>query len=189
MKYFTIILCLLFINSTAYSQVDQLTLNFISPFFHSKEKIIYLNQLGISLRNEIIDKLSPDIIDLQLNSKLSISPKLKLTPTERAYINHELNDMGAFTWPDNLFPNSQSVSTDSLKAIFSNVDDGWAVFKKKYGRELYTFSKPIFFRNNELCIFYYNESCGGECGEGNLSIYKLENGRWKVWIQISHWVS
>lgn len=53
----------------------------------------------------------------------------------------------------------------------------------------YTLSKPIFLRNGSVCLFYYSYFCGPLCGQGNLSLYKKEKGKWVRWISLYDWVS
>ncbi|GCC50951.1 hypothetical protein SanaruYs_11700 [Chryseotalea sanaruensis] len=59
-------------------------------------------------------------------------------------------------------------------------------FSKTYGYySLYSLRKPIFLRDNSLCVFYYNYRCGDLCGAMEFAIYKRdESTKWKKWIII-----
>jgi hypothetical protein len=72
---------------------------------------------------------------------------------------------------------------DSLDQVFSKLPID---FRKTYGYySLYSLRKPIFLRDNSLCVFYYNYRCGDLCGAMEFAIYKRdESTNWKKWIVI-----
>jgi hypothetical protein len=59
---------------------------------------------------------------------------------------------------------------------------------KKINDPLYLLYKPIFLRNNKICLFYYEFICTA-CGNGTFWLYKKEKGGWQPWIEIGSWVN
>jgi hypothetical protein len=92
-------------------------------------------------------------------------------------------------WTKEMFPNIKFVSSDTVKAIFSNNANGWTYFYKNFGRKFSTFSVPIFLRNNTYCLFYSDNHCGWLCGGGSLILYKKENGKWVEIKSYCNWIS
>lgn len=48
---------------------------------------------------------------------------------------------------------------------------------------IFSFSKPIFIRNNTYCIIYYTEYCGN-CGYTAISVLKNTEGEWTEYIKM-----
>lgn len=94
-------------------------------------------------------------------------------------------------WPKDLFPNIKFIKEDTVNAIFENkgVRGGWVYLKEKYGDSFSRFSFPIFLRNNTYCLFYSDNNCGGLCGEGALTLYKLVNNKWTPFKSYCTWIS
>lgn len=93
-------------------------------------------------------------------------------------------------WPVNAFKGITFVSRDTVTAIFNDPKKSWSYFYKHYSYEgLDIFSLPIFLRNDTYCLFYTSHACGGLCGEGKLTLYKKENGEWKVVKTYCWWIS
>ncbi len=78
---------------------------------------------------------------------------------------------------------------DTITAIFKDRANGWRNFYNSYGKSLFSFSIPIFFRDNQYCAFFYANICGGLCGEEYFSIYRKEFGAWSLWITVYESVS
>jgi len=146
--------------------------DFIRLVMSKGEKINYTKTISPSLVHQLKEALLSDTIKIYTQANRQ-ETALIIDNRERDLVNQELNAMMSYIWPDNLFEHVSYTTKDSTS----------------YRHNLYSFSKPIFFRNNTLCILYKAYSCGEECGEGDVSVYKFENGKWKYWISLSHWVS
>jgi len=92
-------------------------------------------------------------------------------------------------WTKRFFKNIKIVSSDSIAANFKNLATGWESFNRKFGSSFNTFSSPIFFRNDNYCLFYSDHCCGELCGEGRLSLYKKEKGKWIMEKVYCYWLS
>lgn len=46
------------------------------------------------------------------------------------------------------------------------------------GGQIFTFSEPVFFRDNSMLLFFQYRYCGSRCAEGRWSIYKKESAEW-----------
>lgn len=92
-------------------------------------------------------------------------------------------------WTKESFGNTKLVSSDTINAIFKDNSKWWTYFNKHIGRSFYTFSVPIFLRNDSYCLFYSDHHCGGLCGGGNLTLYKKQNNKWTVVKTYCDWIS
>lgn len=57
--------------------------------------------------------------------------------------------------------------------------------QKCYGN----YTKPIFFRNNTLCLIYTEGICGPLNGGGGWKVYRKEKGSWTQWLTMTGWIS
>jgi hypothetical protein len=92
-------------------------------------------------------------------------------------------------WTKAFFGNTKIVSSDTIKAIFKDNSKWWLYFNKNIGRSFSTFSVPIFLRNDTYCLFYSDNSCGGLCGRGRLTLYKREYNKWTEVKSYCDWIS
>ncbi|RZJ17243.1 MAG: hypothetical protein EON51_17915 [Acinetobacter sp.] len=111
------------------------------------------------------------------------------TQDEIAYILERSHNSALKKWTKELVPTARIINGDTIKLIFNNYDKMWPYFHKKIGKDLTTFSAPIFFRNNQYCIFYKGFHCGDRCGEGELSLYKREGKGWKKIKTYCSWIA
>ena len=123
---------------------------------------------------------------------------ITLTKTEQDYL---LSQLGQQTvWSDNLFSNSKRIDTDSMWTYLRQMNaqrtlsinqaalknDTVLIKKLKYDYPyVFTFAKPIYIRNNTVCLIAFGAMCGGECGQTETSFYKKENNEWTKWIIVS----
>lgn len=123
---------------------------------------------------------------------------LRLTNSEVKYLHEHIATLTA--WNDHLFANSRRVNADSMWVALSassawrlpNSDkqvsspDSPASGKSKNTYQyVFTFTKPIYIRNNKVCYFTWAALCGGECGYLETSFFKKKNNKWVKWITVS----
>ena len=109
-----------------------------------------------------------------------------LQKSERNHIAAEFSKMKRSLWPKDLFPNSQRVANDSAWNYISDFlkKSNYRVHPEK-GHQVWWFSKPIYLRNNTLCLISFRYMCHDLCGEDELAFYKRnERGRWERYVVI-----
>jgi hypothetical protein len=177
-----IILCLYCFNS--YSQAQDSTA-FIEKYFGVTARLVYTDRLdtyNVDLINSVLSK--DTLYGFDSTEVLIISSQ------ERIHIGQALTKLSSIRWSSSLFKYGKLISQDTVRAIFKDREHrGWQYFKQHYGTELHEFSSPIFIRDNTLCIFYSGYTCGYECGEGALAIFKKEKKDWVLWMKLYVWVS
>ncbi len=92
-------------------------------------------------------------------------------------------------WTKELFTTIKIISEDTLNSIFKDKSKWWNFFHKNFGQSFNTFSIPIFLRNDTYCLFYSDNHCGGECGDGRLILYKKERNKWTEVKSYCNWIS
>ncbi|MGY4386291.1 hypothetical protein ACVWYN_003342 [Pedobacter sp. UYP24] len=105
-------------------------------------------------------------------SKMKINKDfIMITSDERMLIINQLDSFDKVKWKKNIIPGNRNIR----------------LTKKTYN--IYTISKPIFFRDNKLCLFKYAYECGNRCADGQTVIYQKINGVWTQMIVLQRWFS
>jgi hypothetical protein len=99
---------------------------------------------------------------------------LVLTKKEKDYIIRKLDSVQNYSWKEEVFPNSKIVVQDTL----------WDYLLKNHKAVVHQFSKPIFIRDNSICLIYYMIFKGAG-GPSYFGFYKKKNGIWEEWISVS----
>lgn len=102
-------------------------------------------------------------------------PPLTLTLKEKNFLLTELNKEVTANRKQYLSANRNYILIDTFD------------YKKHkcYGN----YTRPIFFRNNTLCLIYTEGICGPLNGEGGWKVYRKEKGVWKQWLTMTGWIS
>lgn len=192
MKYKILLVILLLFTNINQAQENLEPKKFFEYFFkNSTEKIIY-TEFNFQDFEEIAESLKYNST-LKRNNINSESNKLpdsiSLTSQELKYVMEQFKQNNGKKLSPSLIPNSQHISRKKVDKIFSERDKGWTYFKKNFGKRLFSFSKPVYLRNNSICFFYFSSSCGSLCGSGGFSVYIKVNGIWYSYNSLSLWMS
>jgi hypothetical protein len=185
---FIVIIGFLFIR-IANAQTDSASTAFIRSVLPRKA-ITYCDKLDKHTVQEIKKELDQDTIynDVVFNLNKTHASMLALNKDERKYIIEAVTNLTGHTWDRNLLKNASLVERDTIQQLLDK-KGGWDTFHKNSAPGFYEFSKPIFIRNNAMCIFYIAYRCGGLCGNGNLAIYIKRNGIWVKEYVLYTWMS
>lgn len=126
---------------------------------------------------------------------------IRLSRLEAKFLKEQLEVNKSYIWRDSLFNNAIRIPNDDSRAFLTkhnvlrkekinaallNHDTTAAQqISLKEKTWLYEMSKPIFFRENSFCLFYYAAFCDISAGYDETCFYKKENDRWIKWIVIS----
>jgi len=187
MKHYTYIIILLLFAKSLSAQEYEKDKKFINEVVSHEGKMIVLDHLNNYTIQTIRDDFKSDTVQYDAKN----AGTLILTKAEQKYIHKQLEEMERPYLKADLFDSTQIVSPSSIHRLFKKgIGEGWEAFYKRYSpKGYYVFSKPIFLRNDSLCIFYYGYSCGGLCGSGGLYIYKKTGSDWKPWLELFRWIS
>lgn len=112
---------------------------------------------------------------------------------ELAHIREDIRRPKIDYWNKFLDQKVNYIGQDSISRIFKNnylrLYNGWEYFRKNIGFEINTIYAPIFLRNYEYCLFYTEYVCDYKCGEGKLTLYRRQNGKWVFVKQLCEWIS
>lgn len=111
------------------------------------------------------------------------------TEKETGYIAGKMSDPGFSLWKQSFLPYARIIEESTLKAVFADKNQSWKLFQKEYGLGYYTYTAPVFLRNNTYCVFYYDYHCGPLCGYGELVLYKKTKKGWQREKSICKWIS
>ncbi len=167
---------LLLFSTLSYTQDDTTTLNFLSQFIIRKydtSSIYYTDKVDAGMYEYMMKKV---LIRRKIKDIGNLNrDKLILTTQEVAYLNQQLSSAKERTWKENLFINSERISSDStLSFLLRN--------RKSH---LYLFTQPAFIRNNTIALFYVvHLCCGGIYGPVDLSFYRKNGNQWERWLRV-----
>ncbi len=109
-----------------------------------------------------------------------ISDTIKLTKDDQAVLANQIENLKHFKWS---LENSKNLNLPNLDIISldSSVNSSMQYAIK------YHIVPPLYFKDNNYCIFSFSYSCGGLCGHGQITIYKKTGNSWKRWNHLSWW--
>lgn len=148
--------------------------NFVIDFFKKQkiDKITYTEKIWPHFLEEIKDALKKttlQIWDTRFPKETDEIPiSILFTNKEMDYVYNEIEKNNKNGWAKGKLENSEFIASENSE--------------KYYG--IYSFSKPVFLRNNTICIFY---SDGNE--SGSLATYIKINGEWKYYSGFFEWVN
>jgi len=182
MKIRTFILFVaLFSSYSIMAQKDDESVKFLNDYIKSytKNKIIYTERIWPSHLDGIKRSLAKDATQLRENASnnkgVVLPEKIVFTEKEMKYVYEEIEKNSNNGWAKNKVVDAQFIARDTIETYMQ---------KKSRFYTYYSFSKPIFLRNNSICIFYFEESDGG-----SLSTYVKVNGSWTYFARFYSWVS
>ncbi|HUS02880.1 MAG TPA: hypothetical protein VMY77_14180 [Chitinophagaceae bacterium] len=143
----------------------------LRPEINKHEEIVYTHRLN----KGVLEYDTKEFIKTSTRFFNKKGDTLILSKSEKKYIITQLRIIKDHVWKDSLFNFSHRIPEDSTASYL----------KANKARELYQFSKPIFIRNNSICLIYMMRlCCGGIYGPTHLGFYKIQNGFWKNWITV-----
>ncbi|MFM6975615.1 MAG: hypothetical protein ACKOW2_02045 [Sphingobacteriaceae bacterium] len=152
---------------------------YVTPY--AKDSItVYASGLSANRIDYIKKELSIDtLIDLECKKN-----KVILSKEEKVYIYRQLDGMKTQVWQKNLIENSILINKDTISTIFKRPVSAQLNFFSKYPHGYSFFSKPIFIRDNTLCIFYCGYNCFDLCFDDKLLILRKEGEDWVELISL-----
>ncbi|MBL0140136.1 MAG: hypothetical protein IPP86_16680 [Bacteroidetes bacterium] len=161
----------------------------------SQRQIVYVDTVGPNsyVQEKLQEAFKKDtIIDKRRGNSIT------LTESE---MNHIISQLGKETiWYDNLFFNCKRIDSDSLLSVAKQMyaervqSLNEAILKKDTARikdlkqnysYVFEFTKPIYIRDNTICLISFNAMCGLDCGQSETSFYKKDEGEWTKWVLVS----
>ncbi|AOW10718.1 hypothetical protein [Flavobacterium gilvum] len=150
--------------------------NFIIDFFkkREKDKVTYytdkiwpFNLEGIK---DALKKTTLQIRDTRFAKDIDEMPiSIVFTNKEMDYVYNEIEKNNKEGWAKGKLKDVEFIASEN---------------RDKYGTAIYSFSKPVFLRNNTICIFYYD---GNEMG--TLRTFMKINSEWKYYSMFFQWVN
>lgn len=160
-----------------------------------EDSVIYVDSMGTKTRM-LRSKAQPMLLNEMhkgfTRSRLIsiVDDSLMLSDSQIAYTLGQFEKANNSKWSKTLIEGAKQITKDTINNVFKDRRiNGWAVMYKRGINSFYSFSTPVFIRNDTYCIFYSDNSCGSLCGSGKLAVYKKENGKWTYWGDISSWIS
>lgn len=106
---------------------------------------------------------------------------IEFDDTEIRYIIDRANKLNDNHWSENIFPNARIIYPSEFEKHFNTI--GYLDPIEKLCYNIYTFSNPIFLRNNTLCFFYSEEKTFSNLN-GEFSLYIYKNKNWMLYSTI-----
>jgi hypothetical protein len=107
------------------------------------------------------------------------SKSFKITKEEQDYLLKELEQLKSLKWEPNMFPYSKCLKQDEIQATFDSTENLPTEKEKNMCSIVYTFSKPIFIRNETIALFLDQKRYRTNYTQLEFGFYKLEKNRWE----------
>ncbi|MBK7357636.1 MAG: hypothetical protein IPI45_14180 [Saprospiraceae bacterium] len=174
---------------------------------YSKDTLVIKEVLATELRNEdsivYTDKIEDWIINFikkELDNyidnganKHNYDQLLKIGEYEKDSLNKQIEELRNFKWRDSLIHNAKAISIDSIRVFIRNYDRSLPQEKEepntvtticRRGPILFSFSKPMYIRNETICLIYIRKLSRIYEGNEELSFYKKDEEKWVKWITL-----
>ena len=144
------------------------------------ETFYYTKSIAPSIIDSTISKIANNqIFELSPIYKGSEVESLKISAAEKEYLTKELHKLKSLEWEENLYPYSKRLDTPlEIQNTFNITEKLKTEKEKNMCSIVYTFSKPIFLRDNSLVLFLDQKRYRTNYTQLSFSFYSLENGRW-----------
>lgn len=149
----------------------------------------FLNQIFDSISDDPIKCSSeiPDWAIMRLKKVLETegsgfstkgqNQKCELSKEERKFLLGLVENKKIKTVHD--FESKLKVASQEEKMVVANMGGG----------QIFTFSEPVFFRDDAMVFFFQSRYCGSKCAEGRWSVYRKQSGEWAECLVILSFVS
>jgi len=108
---------------------------------------------------------------------------------ERDLIRAKAKNAWIRQWTNTILPDIRIIPGDSVTSIFKDLSRNWIYFHQHFGNGILGFSTPVFYNHYTFCLFYFQYSCDGLCGEGYYKLYKKEGIQWVKLKTYCRWIS
>lgn len=197
MKKLFFALAILLFSIQTFSQVEANDVEVLQTLFapYGQAPIAYIDSALPYNSTLFFEKLNQDTITNYNNSNFII-----LSEQEKELLRVESQKNNQSCWDPNLFTNSILVKKDSMwsfleakriqliglqKQNYANQDTALKNLAFDRSQWLFAFSKPIFLRDDTICLVNFIALIGKIDGDQQLAFYRKENGQWKCWIIIN----
>ena len=110
----------------------------------------------------------------------NISDSIKLSQRDKKQLLNTLKLFQNFKWTDTVIKKLK-LENISLISFDTSITNNLTYAIK------YHIVPPLYFQNNKYCILSFSYSCGGLCGHGQITIYKMTEKGWTRWNHLSWW--
>ena len=144
------------------------------------DTIYYTKNIDIAIIDKTIAKIKSEA-EFELSSlyRGKLTENLKLTKEEREILVAKLSTLKEHIWAENLFPYSKRLDDkNQIQSAFDFTENLETEKEKNMCSIVYTFSKPIFLRNNSLVLFLDQKRYRTNYTQLRFSFYSYENDRW-----------
>ena len=120
--------------------------------------------------------------EINENGKKTID-SIEFNPAEIRYIIEQLNTLNSHRWNEKIFPQSKKINPSEFDSLFASTK--FLDTESLLCYNVYTFSNPIFLRNNTFCLFYAEEKTFSTV-EGEFYLYYLKKKKWNHYNRICY---
>jgi len=140
-----------------------------------------------SIKPEIIDSTIKILLEKRIFSisELYLGDRdkpFRITQAEQTYLINELKKLKEFKWPAKMFPQSRKVKSSDLHNIF--VKTGSYPKAKSNKCSVYGFSRPIYIRNETICLYLQEEQYKETYSQVTFGFLKMNEGQWQEYADV-----
>lgn len=167
---------------------------FVKARFQKQERFVFRQGLTENDSTEIVRALSKDT-NYCVSASTGKILKFVFSPKDRQELSQQLGQLRSTGWYSSLkLENAIGLPLNRIEADYesskTDFPETWPYVDQRSERvKIYTFSKPLFFRDNTLCAFYCGYTDGELSGGGDFMLYRKEGKEWKKWLILFWWAN
>lgn len=109
---------------------------------------------------------------------------LKISRQEQDFLVNELEKLKNLRWEAGMFPHSKCIQLQEIQTTLDKAEQLPTEGEKNMCAIVYTFSKPILFRDQTIALFLDQKRYRGNYTQLDFSFYKLENDQWELFATV-----
>jgi len=172
------VFCILFDANCQSLDDESIFLNtFFKDYVKVDGKIYYKIGVDSMIRQTTLQNvLSGELKDrIKSKSNNKINNRVSLDSNEVVELARKISDMENFPLKQRPLRNSKRLKSRLKDSSLPNV--------------YFVLSRPIFFRNNSMCIIIYEQHCGDRYGSAASLVFMNVSGKWTRLFLLDSWVS
>jgi|SRR5690625_132947 len=144
------------------------------------DSMYYTAQVETKLLNSAISEIRTNqSFDIHFLYRGDDKKKFTISKDEQDYLVGELESLKNHRWEKNMFPYSKRLEQEDIQPTFNTTENLPTEKEKNMCSIVYTFSKPIFIRDNTIALFLDQKRYRTNYTQLEFAFYILENNRWE----------
>jgi|GEM_PF-2821491 len=140
------------------------------------------------LRDSMLGRFYPD---WESDSTMLAGLSKEIGKENAEHMLQQRKDFRPQTWDASQLSGATILSNAYLKKTFASKKavKNWEKYYSTHRSGYFEISAPVFSRDKKTAVLYMAYHCGVTCGHGAATLYRFEDGKWKVVRNLFAWIN